>query len=343
MPENHNQGNLIGMSIRKTWTEYMRDRVAAREVGTPWHLMDKTNWYKWCEQHELPTVEVLRKFNEPETIDLYGLDGSFVLKPTSESAMKGVMILTQAGENTFQESLQNRTMTQEEIVAEQQDLLGRASGSSRNLIIERKIDDKDPNVLVPRDFKAYTFNGHVELIAQIDRSTQPAAATWYDSNFNLVTDGRIRNNSWYIKNGSAEPPAEAEEILSLARRASSALKSPFARIDMYNTITGPIVGELTLTPGAMYYGTSFVLSSSQDYRMGLIWEREASRLSQKNEKQTTVLEPSDRILNSVEQEVLLHELQVNLELDGKITVDDYRRLLAMVRKKSHGMKTNYLT
>ena len=42
---------------------------------------------------------------------------------------------------------------------------------------------------------------------------------------------------------------------------------------MYWSGDHAVVGELTLTPGGLYYGEHYVLSEAQDLRMGQLWRR----------------------------------------------------------------------
>lgn len=326
--------------MHKSWTEFLTDRIQAKEPRTPWKLMNKAHWYKWCAEHDFPTVSVLRSFERPDQIDLAGLPNSFVLKPTSESAMKGVMVLSVNEDGTYHDAMKDRILTHEEIVVEQQEVLRKAEGEHRALIVEEKVTDIEPGVFIPRDYKAYAFNGHIELITMIDRGSKPYTINWYDGSFNPITDERIKNNTWYVKVGKSEPPAEAQEIIELTRKASLALNTPFARIDLYNTVDGPILGELTLTPGGLYYGVTYSLSESQNYRMGLLWSRAEEDLEFQRKQTQNSLRAADRVIRPLEQDLLLHELQVILELDGKITLSDYQRSVKNARDRAKSFLEN---
>lgn len=255
----------------RTWQEFMVDRIKNVETGVPWYLHDKLKCYRFCEENGIATATVVREFETPDQIDLTGIEGEFVLKPTLQSSMKGVMVLNAKGEGYY-DSLRRRDLTVEEIVAEQTKMFEETKAAGKKIIIERKIEDAD-GFDIPRDFKAYSFRGEVELILEINRNTKPSSVSWFDGNFEPLTDDRVTSNPEFVNEVPAVRPAAAQQLLELARKASAIVPSPFASVDMYNTVDGPMVGEITLAPGGLYHGKHFTLSSAQQRIMGLMWER----------------------------------------------------------------------
>ena len=55
-----------------------------------------------------------------------------------------------------------------------------------------------------------------------------------------------------------------------------AVPSPFVRVDMYNTVDGPVFGEFTLVPGTFYYEDREKMSPRLSARLGQLWD-EAER------------------------------------------------------------------
>jgi hypothetical protein len=56
------------------------------------------------------------------------------------------------------------------------------------------------------------------------------------------------------------------------------LKAAFISVDCYATPTGPVLGELTHTPGAPWYRNMFVFSDQFDQELGHAWKAANERL-----------------------------------------------------------------
>lgn len=116
-----------------TWQDYMEQRVKGQEKPMPWYLHDKLKCYRWCEDNGIPTATVLREFDTPADIDLTDLTGEFVLKPTLQSSMKGVMVLSPKGDG-YHDSLRNRALTVDEIIEEQDRLFNETKAAGKKII-----------------------------------------------------------------------------------------------------------------------------------------------------------------------------------------------------------------
>ncbi len=263
-------------STMRSWQDFMIDRVKGQEKNVPWYLHDKLKCYRFLEENGIPTATVEREWESPGQIDLSGLNGEFVLKPTLQSSMKGVMVLTKTDDG-FYDSLRRRTLTEAQIIEEQTSMFDDTKAAGKKVIVERKIKDAE-GFDIPRDFKAYSFGGEVALILEINRNTKPSSVSWFDGNFQPLTDDRVTSNPQFVNEVPAVRPADADALLALARRTSTAVPSPFASIDMYSTEDGPMVGEVTLAPGGLYHGQHFKLSEEQQVRMGRMWQRALSNL-----------------------------------------------------------------
>lgn len=80
----------------------------------------------------------------------------------------------------------------------------------------------------------------------------------------------------------AEPavtPANAGEILNVARRVSAAVPSAFVRVDLYDTPKGVYLGELTFYPGTFYYKNRKLMHPMEAERLGRMWDSAAERLA----------------------------------------------------------------
>ncbi|ASN38989.1 hypothetical protein CGQ24_08160 [Arthrobacter sp. 7749] len=314
----------------RTWQEFMVQRINGSELGVPWYLHDKLKCYRFCEENNIATATVVREFDTPDQIDLNGIEGEFVLKPTLQSSMKGVMVL-EAADGGFYDSLRRRTLTIEEIIDEQTKMFEETLAAGKKVIIERKIEDIDGHG-IPRDFKAYTFRGEIALILEINRNTSPSSISWFDGNFEPLTDDRVTSNPKYVNEIPAVPPASASALLELARQASAIVPSPFSSIDMYSTADGPMVGEVTLAPGGLYHGQHYTLSGDQQKRMGIMWQRALDSMTPPaKHAHLETLSTGDRTVRPFELEPLLEKIQDVLALTGLLTSGDYRRALADAR------------
>ncbi|MBG6192413.1 hypothetical protein IWX64_003385 [Arthrobacter sp. CAN_A212] len=252
----------------------METRISHKEPNIPWFLQDKLKCYEFCRDNGFAAVEVLRKFDTPSDITIENLPREFVIKPSLQHSTRGVMVLEQRN-GIFYDHLRRRSLTIEEIMTEQAKYFDQTKSLSKRIMIEEKILDQD-DFAVPRDFKAYAFKGEVALIVEIDRNVSPAGSSWFDGEFAPIEDDRVTCDRSFVTIKPSVRPRNWESILDLAQRVSAAIPTPFASIDMYATRRGPLVGEITLTPGGLYYGKYYQLSQKQQELMGLMWQK-ASR------------------------------------------------------------------
>lgn len=251
-------------------------RLSSREKNIPWFLHDKLKCYSFCRENDLATAVVLREFNTPDEMTLAGLPDDFVIKPSGAHSSRGVMVLTRTAEG-FHDHLRNRPVTTEEVLTLQAKHYEETKFSFNKIIVEEKIVDKE-GFAVPRDYKAYAFHGNIALILEINRNTKPPTVGWFDGEFQPVTDGRVTSNPKLVTERPATRPADWDSVLAFARKVSLTLPTPFASIDMYSTPKGPIVGEVTLAPGGLYFGNQFTLSTNLQATMGQMWSVAAEEL-----------------------------------------------------------------
>ncbi|WP_082157275.1 ATP-grasp fold amidoligase family protein [Kocuria sp. SM24M-10] len=258
--------------------EHLKNRGEGREhPQPPWHLHDKLKCYDFCDVVGIPTVKVLRNFRHPSDIVLEGLPDEFVLKPTYHSSSIGVMVLSRT-DNGFYDAMTRKELTLHDIIEKQLKIHDEhPKKDGKPTIVEEKIVDSGGG-LIPQDYKAYCFQGDVAFILQLDRNDGRTRVAWYDGNFVPITDDRIYTNEKYLTLKEPCRPVEWSRLLALAKRASTAVPTPFASIDMYATTRGPVLGEITLVPGGFYFGKYFVPSEAQDTVAGKMWEEALVRL-----------------------------------------------------------------
>lgn len=256
------------------WHDYLRRRIDGEEPDVPWFLHDKLKCARFCQDHSLPVVPILRDFDKPSEISLEELPTEFVLKPTQLHSAQGVMVLAKRAD-VFHEAFLDQVLTVEEIRSRQQEVFDRPELNQRHLsgnrlIVEEKVVDAD-GYAIPRDFKAYAFAGRVELILVIDRNTRPHTVQWFDRALNPIGEDRITYNPRRVVVGDIDLSEIGPEIVRVSEAASRAVPTPFCRIDLYRTAPGLVIGEITLTPGGLYFGQSYTLSRSYERELAQRW------------------------------------------------------------------------
>jgi hypothetical protein len=256
--------------------EHLKARGEGKEEGVPFFLHEKTKCYDFCRTVGVPTVNVLRRFQTPDDINLAGLPDSFVIKPSWESNCKGVMVLT-ATEDGYHDAMSGKDFTIDEVVQEQRRIYDAGRWRSKPTIVEEKIEDAAGHV-IPEDYKAYAFQGEITFIVQMNRNGDRIAVAWFDGNFDPLAAGRVQVNEKYLDVKEPVRPEAWKAMLNVAKRASIAVPTPFASIDMYASTRGPLLGEITLVPGGFYHGKYFVMSEQDDHIAGKMWENALVRL-----------------------------------------------------------------
>lgn len=263
------------------WTEQIRKRLAAEEPNVPWWVNDKYKLHRFCETHDIPTPELLKVWTGADDIDLSNLPERFVLKPSVMHSAWGVMVLERLPDgDTFFESLSGRTLTQQAIRLEQASVYERCKYKSEyRILIEEKIEDEQPQMNVPLDYKVFCFYDTPEFVQQINRNVQPKQLAWWDGSFNEIDlEASITSDWTHIAEGGHVVPSFSQEMLDVASRLTTLLGTPFMSVDMFATNRGPVVGELTPAPGAAYYGDWYKFTRFFDDKLGQAWEDAASRI-----------------------------------------------------------------
>lgn len=257
----------------------IRARARGEERGVPGRLHDKIYGQQFVEMIGAPTPKILRTFQSPEEIALNGLPPVFVLKPTFSSSSFGVMILEQ-NDIGYHDHLRHRDLTMEEIVAEQKTLYEKSPQKSRAWVVEDKVQDANGHK-VPDDYKFYCFQGEVGLVHRTIRNKPRNKHVYYDGRFELMDDPEeniIWTHQRLVQREFMGPPSNSERMLKVAKRISVAVPSPFVRVDMYNTPSGPVFGEFTLVPGTFFYEDREKMGSELSDRLGKLWGEAERRL-----------------------------------------------------------------
>ena len=201
----------------------------------------------------------LRVLDSLKFADLGPLPDRFVLKYAKGWSARGVMPLERVAPDQYFDHLSLRMRGAEEIIRVQEEVAATFGGEPAWLV-EEFVQSTVPVGHVPFDYKMYSFNGAVGLIGQFDRNTSPTKFQLFDGRFRPLRHGRdyvIRSKN--LQPGLPVVPLHAPEMLWWARHLSTQADSPFVSVDMYDSPSGPVFGELTYSPGGVHK-RMFVLS-----------------------------------------------------------------------------------
>lgn len=263
-----------------TWNARMRLRNAHKESTANWWVNDKFALHNFCKKHGFPMPKVYNFWDTPGEMNLDNAPQKFVLKPTVMFSAWGVMLLQKRADGTYYEELKGRVMTFEKILEEQQYAydLCKYKGSYR-LMMEEKIESGVTDQPVPLDYKVSVFYDKPRQVHQINRNTKPMEFAFFDGNFEpLNLEGRIESK-WDTKaQGRHQRPEQYEQMLQIACEVTKALGTPYMRVDMFSGPEGPVIGELTPSPGDAYYGNNFKYTEAYENELGQAWVEAEKRI-----------------------------------------------------------------
>jgi TupA-like ATPgrasp len=263
------------------WTEFIHLRMRGKDPA--FKRYDKFEVDAIARELGLRSAPILRTLARPADFDEGGLPDAFVLKPVDMTNKRGVMLLRRLpGEGRFYEMLLRREMTREDIVAEQQRwraLWKQHRRGPYRLILQEMIVGENGPEQIPNDYKAYVFDGVIKLIIQGDRNTTPPSYYFYLGEFGpLAYPTRVEASWEQSQLGKRAVPKCRDALLGAARTVSLALKTPFISVDLYAAVDGPVIGELTSTPGNPYFRSTYSFTPNFDEELGRAWLDASARL-----------------------------------------------------------------
>lgn len=262
------------------WTSKIAARNSGNEENIPWWVNDKYKLHQFCKEHGFPMPEVYSFWKTPSEMSLENAPQKFVLKPTVMFSMWGVMLLSRLDDGNFYDDLTGRTLTFEQVRAEQQAAYDRCQykGAYR-LMMEEKVEGRNPGQAVPLDYKVSVFYDEPRLVQQINRNHKILEFAFFDGKFDPLDLERTFISDWSTtKKGQHDRPDDYEEMLLIASNLTKALKTPFMRVDMFAGPRGPIIGELTASPGDAFYGNNYRYTDDFDSELGSAWLEAEKRI-----------------------------------------------------------------
>lgn len=266
-----------------TWVEKIADRNRNIEKNVPWWVNDKAKLHQFATDNQIPMPKVYQFWETPD--DLRSLDAlpqKFVLKPTVMHSNWGVQLIEKLEDGSFYDSLNNQTYQLQGVQKVQQTAYDKCNYKGQyKLMAEEFVESDDPAKPVPFDYKVYCFFDRPMLIQQVDRNGARDKHAFFDGKFSPLPEGQILSDWAHIDKGNPVVPFDSETVLDIAIRTTTLLNTPFMRVDMFAGKNGTVLGELTPSPGPLYYRKVMRLSDDLDAKLGRAWADAEDRIAQK--------------------------------------------------------------
>lgn len=196
----------------------------------------------------------------------------FVVKPREAKDSIGVRGLVREGSD-FRCILTGRRRSRAGLEEELRAVMNR-HGRTDAWIIEELLLPPEGKLAPVDDFKFYAFYGEIVCILHKRRSFGWKRMTqwhqWYGPHWNVIDSGKHPHKV----NPDMRPPPGADLLLQTAQNWSLRLLIPFARLDLYDTTRGAVLGEITPRPG-----NQDGFSAEWQSRLNKAWQDAAKRLA----------------------------------------------------------------
>lgn len=226
--------------------------------------------YRLAASHGVAVPEILGVWAREQDIDLSVMPDVFVLKSDLGAGGNGVFPLRRVEQDRFAviggSEVLSTTELQERFAAR------RSTGGP--FFAEGFLQQRVPGEEIPDDVKIYANYGEVTMILL---RQMPVHANLDHARYRYL-DARGQDLGADIAPGqrvdqSIPPPEPLADFVRVAEHLSKALAVPFIRVDIYDTVHGPVLGELTRAPGGKQR-----YRRDHDITMGQVWDEARWRL-----------------------------------------------------------------
>lgn len=226
--------------------------------------------YRLAASHGVPVPQVYAVWSRLEEIDLSGLPDEFVLKGEIGSSGRGVFPLRRLDAERYQLLGGEEVYTRDSLV---EHLTGHSSVWGP-YFAEEFLTQRVASEQIPDDVKIYACYGQV-LMVLLRQMPQHADLTtaryrYLDAQGEDLGEDAAPDRTVHPAIPAPEP---FEDFVRLAEHLSRAVALPFIRVDVYDTTRGPVLGELTRSPGG-----SQRYRADLDAAWGLAWDEAQWRL-----------------------------------------------------------------
>lgn len=227
--------------------------------------------YRLAASHGVPVPQVLGTWSRLDEIDLTEMPEEFVLKSDGGAGGKGVFPLRRVDVETFQVIGDDGPHV---TIADLRQRYRDHPSSRGPFFAENFLIQADGTEEIPDDIKVYAMYGvvgHVMLRRMPRHADLRAARYRY-----LTPDGEDLGGDvspGQMIDDTISLPESFPELVRIAQHLSRAVALPFIRVDVYDTVDGPVLGELTRAPGGRQS-----YRRDHDEQLGILWDLAQFRL-----------------------------------------------------------------
>lgn len=256
----------------KLFSEFLDNRVKGREKNLPTFFYEKEASYDFFVKNNIDTVQKIKIYDHPNEIEFDALPYKFVVKPSFLSSTLGVMLLERMDDAHYWDSFLKRKLSKEDILRIQNKFFNESEAKIKKIVIEEMVLDS-LGYQIPLDYKVFVFGDQIGGMGVYNRNLRnQTLADWYDSNLELSTTLVQVNPPHTFNTPKPHRILNKEQIIDFALKANAKIGLPFVSLDLYNTLEGLKLGEVTLCPGGVYYQKMFTVPSETDRYWGELWE-----------------------------------------------------------------------
>lgn len=257
-----NSGNIQELGVKKyadsTFDEWKSIENWQRR------LSNKHNAKEFAKKLHCKVAKVYWQGNNDEfqNFDMSKLPKNFIFKPVKGYGSKKVFLIKDKI-NLFS----GKKYSQKQIRDKIENLL-----EFRNeIIIEEFLPNEKGEIVVPNDYRFYTFNGEI-LFIQLDKrkAFKKDQVSFYDEDWNLIKNKILVDA---ITDKYDDAPICFNEMKVEVKKLSKQYKI-FCRIDFYATNKGAVFGEFTPTPrkgkNLTKFGNNQLIKAWETYCNGMV-------------------------------------------------------------------------
>lgn len=222
--------------------------------GSPDWILDKLESKEWAASRGFPVARLRHVLHDPSELTLAHFDPAAVVKPVMGSSSQGVKILRREGDSLLPPG-SSQALDLAELQGLQSDALRglRPDAAARGLMIEDPVLDAggQPTRV---DYKFF-FSGRSPVLAMmVERRSGGIFCHWTSADGRITHPNPVWTNTFYRHVAEMPRPEEWQQLLDTATAIYRATGFDFTRIDMYLGADGPVLGEVTPSPGNFFYG-----------------------------------------------------------------------------------------
>lgn len=213
-------------------------------------IFDKLALRDYATSKGWPMAKLIHVSKTLAELPYDSLPRRFVLKPNNNWSCNGVLLMRDGKELITGDSV-GHLKSYARMRDEKEYGHGGESIEPTAYLIEELLEDCNNRVIIPRDFKVYVVKGRPKLIQVIDRNVKlqgASAASAYTPNWKrkFIGNGETYEGIDLVPESLA--PSLKRQLFELASEVGNDIGAA-VRVDCYLTPSGPVLGEITASPG----------------------------------------------------------------------------------------------